>query len=613
MDRTERLRQKATALPQTPGVYLMKDASGGILYVGKSRNLHNRVTSYFTGSNHTLKTARMVSRVADFDTIVCDTEMEALSLENTLIKRHMPHYNIKLKDGKTYPYIRLTAEPFPRLTVTRRRGEGGRYFGPYSGTAEAWENVRTVSALFGLRTCRHDFPDKVGKVRPCLYRQMRRCAAPCVPDCTEAEYAALCHDACAVLAGGVRQTERILREEMQRLAEMEQFEAAARVRDRIFALQKLGGTQKVVGLPGEDRDVWGMANTDVCSALAVLCVRDGALVRKNEFTFPKSEILDGESALSFVAAYYEDQEDCPPALTLDFDAGEDNVTLLAEYLTLLRHDAGEKRATVTVPRRGEKSRLCDMAGRNAREAAEKLSAAAMREDTAIIRLSALLGLETVPDRVEAYDISNLGAEFPTASMVVWEDGHLAKNRYRVFRIRESVRDDYSAMREVMTRRFSHGAQEEEMGAFPNLVLLDGGPGQVHAGKAALAELGVEVPVFGMVKDDFHKTRAITDGEREISIALQQDVYTFVYNLQEEAHRFAVSRMMGAKRKTLKRSTLEDIPGVGPVRARALLKAFGSLRQIAAAAPEELERVAGMTAPVAGAVYAHYHPQKEEKT
>ena len=602
-EKLEQLRKKAADLPPSPGVYLMKNAAGEILYVGKSRHLCNRVSSYFTGSRQTAKTARLVSLIADFDTIVCPTEMEALSLENTLIKRHAPKYNIRLKDAKSYPYIKMTNEQYPRLVVTRRPTKDGTYFGPYPGAADARANAETVAKLFGLIQCHHKFPEDAGRVRPCLYRQTHRCSAPCAGDVTAEEYRRLCKSAQEVLRGGVRRVAEELKAEMLRLAEEEQFEAAARIRDRIRALSGLGERQAVVGVAGEDTDVWAMTVTETGSALAVLTVRDGALIYKNEFVFPRTEILTEEGAVTFLADYYDQKGNCPPTVSLDFIPENGDVSLLEDYLTLTEGH----RVHVVLPKRGVKSRLCRMAKENAEEAIEKNRTATMRQDAALYRLASMLGLETVPDRVEAYDVSNLSTECTTASMVVWENGALAKSRYRFFRIKDVAQDDYGAMSEAISRRFSHEGNNG-FAALPDLILLDGGKGHVNTIKRLLAEMGVDVPVFGMVKDDFHKTRAITNGDGEIGIAKEQDVYTFVYNLHEEAHRFAVSRMMNAKRKTLKRSKLEDIPGIGKTRAGLLLKQFGSLKRVKEASREELERAEGMTSSAVSAVWSYFHSE-----
>ena len=602
-EKLEQLRKKAADLPPSPGVYLMKNAAGEILYVGKSRHLCNRVSSYFTGSRQTAKTARLVSLIADFDTIVCPTEMEALSLENTLIKRHAPKYNIRLKDAKSYPYIKMTNEQYPRLVVTRHPTKDGTYFGPYPGAADARANAETVAKLFGLIQCHHKFPEDAGRVRPCLYRQTHRCSAPCAGDVTAEEYRRLCKSAQEVLRGGVRRVAEELKAEMLRLAEEEQFEAAARIRDRIRALSGLGERQAVVGVAGEDTDVWAMTVTETGSALAVLTVRDGALIYKNEFVFPRTEILTEEGAVTFLADYYDQKGNCPPTVSLDFIPENGDVSLLEDYLTLTEGH----RVHVVLPKRGVKSRLCRMAKENAEEAIEKNRTATMRQDTALYRLASMLGLETVPDRVEAYDVSNLSTECTTASMVVWENGALAKSRYRFFRIKDVAQDDYGAMSEAISRRFSHEGNNG-FAALPDLILLDGGKGHVNTIKRLLAEMGVDVPVFGMVKDDFHKTRAITNGDGEIGIAKEQDVYTFVYNLHEEAHRFAVSRMMNAKRKTLKRSKLEDIPGIGKTRAGLLLKQFGSLKRVKEASREELERAEGMTSSAVSAVWSYFHSE-----
>lgn len=602
----EKLRNKASSLPLCPGVYLMKNAAGTVIYVGKSRKLRQRVLTYFTGTGHTVKTARMVSAVTDFDYIVCDSEIEALGLENTLIKKYSPRYNIKLKDAKSYPYIEVTAGEYPRVIVTRqRREDGGRYFGPYAGSAEAHENADTVNRLFRLPTCRHRFPEETGKIRPCLYRQMHRCLAPCVPDTTKQAYREAVAGAEEVLGGNIRQTADALKEKMMRLAEEEQFEAAAACRDALSALSKLGETQKVLSDASVEMDVWGMSSDDSGGALALLAIRRGTLNRKNEFSFSATEILDEEQAMSFLAGYYTDHADIPKKILLAFSPEKESLSSLAAFLTEKRG----KKAEVLTPARGSKHALCDMAVKNAAETLAKYKESTMREETTLVSLASLLSLEVLPERIEVYDISNIGSEYTTAGMIVYEDGRLRRNAYRTFRIRTVAQDDYGAMREALTRRFSHREDQAAFGIFPDLILLDGGRGHVAVGREALAVLGLSIPVFGLVKDDFHKTRALTDGEHEISVAHDRALYSFLYRLQEEVHRRAVGATMDAKRKSLRHSTLEDIPGVGPKRAKLLLDAFGSLGRIKEATEEELAAVRGLPRDGAAAVYAHYHTVK----
>ncbi len=606
--KTELLREKASTLPLSPGVYLMKNRDGTVIYVGKSRHLRTRVLTYFTGSEHTAKTARMVAAVHDFDYIVCDSEIEALGLENTLIKKYAPRYNIKLKDAKSYPYIKISGGAYPQISVTRERKEdGGRYFGPYSGTADAYANVDTVRRVFRLPSCKRSFPEDIGKERPCIYRQMHRCLAPCAQDVTEAEYRLAVASAAEVLEGNIKQTEASLHAEMLARAEEEQFEAAARLRDAITALGKLGETQKVLADASVSLDVWAIYADELCGALSVLSVRRGVLNRKNEFSFSSTEILSEEAATEFIAAYYEKHADVPKEILLAFDAEEETLEALSAFLSGLRG----RRTAVSSPKRGDKLAMCKMAKKNAAECAAKYKEGAVREESTLVSLARLLALEVLPERIEVYDISNIGKEHVTAGMIVYEDGKLRKNQYRTFRIESVTQDDYGAMREALRRRFAH-LSDAAFGATPDLILLDGGKGHVAVGREVMEEMGLSIPLFGMVKDDFHKTRALCDEENEIAIIKEQAVFVFLYKLQEEVHRHAVSATMGAKRRSLKHSTLENIPGIGKERAKLLLAYFGNMRRIKEASAKELAAVKGMTSPAADAVYTYYHKEKEKK-
>lgn len=603
----EELREKATALPPSPGVYLMKNAMGEIIYVGKSRKLSARVTSYFTGNDHPTKTARMVSQVTDFDTILCDSEIEALGLENTLIKKYAPKYNVKLKDAKSYPYIVVSGDKYPRIYVTRERmGNGSRYFGPYSGTSDAYANLDTVRRLFQLPTCRRRFPEDIGKERPCIYRQMKRCMAPCAGDVTEKEYKDAVRAAMAILSGETAEAERRLREEMLTAAEEERFEAAARARDAILALGKLGEQQKVLADEGLCADAWGLIEGDPTGALSVLSVREGKLIRKNDFTFAATEILNSETAIAFLTDYYMRGADIPKEILLGFASPEESVTTLSEFLSEKRG----KRALVRHAQRGEKRALCDMAAKNAGEAIQKETERTARDESTLVTLASLLALEVLPSRIEVYDISAIGKEYTTAGMIVYEDGGLKRSAYRTFRIKTVTNDDYGAMREVLTRRFAH-ASDEGFGTLPDLILLDGGRGQVAVGREVLQEVGLDIPLFGLVKDEHHKTRALSTESKTVGIAHEQSVYVFLYKLQEEVHRHAVRATMEAKGRSLKHSSLEKIAGIGKERAKKLLAYFGSLKRLKAASVEEIAAVRGMTLPAAHAVYHHYHPQDKE--
>ena len=604
------LREKALLLPLCPGVYIMKNGAGEVIYVGKSRKLKNRVSSYFTKQHASSKTARMVSLVRDFDYILCDGEMEALTLENTLIKKHSPRYNIKLKDAKSYPYIKITSEPYPRVTVTRRRvKDGGRYFGPYRSSAAAHEAIETVNRILALATCRRSFPRDIGKERPCLYKQMGRCVAPCTGEISEAEYRMLIRSAARILDGNTRETRAELEESMLRAAEREEFELAAHYRNSIRSLERLCDRQKVVADESVSRDVFALYENDLSGVLAVLNVRSGKLIGKNEYLFSANELTETDDLAGLLLQYYREIADFPREILTDFALDEQEYESLSSYFTSL---AGF-RVQVRTPMRGELRELCDMALANAKERVERYRTESEREDKTSVLLASLLGLEVVPDRIEAYDISNIGREHITASMVVFSGGKPKKTDYRTFRIQTTDGiDDYAAMREAISRRLRHiGDGSPSLGERPDLILLDGGVGHVASVRPLLEESGhSDIPLFGMVKDDYHKTRAMTDGERELGIAAEQSVYVLIYRIQEEAHRVAVSHTMGAKRKTLSKSSLEQIPGIGPAKAKALLAAFGTLKRLSEATREELMALRGIGEKDALAVLSYFEKKKK---
>lgn len=606
--RAELLR-KANELPMTPGVYIMRNAEGRVIYVGKSRKLKNRVSQYFQNSLKGFKTEKMVSRVADFDYFLCDTEMEALALENTLIKQYTPKYNIRLKDAKSYPYIKITAEPYPRLQFTRtRHADKGRYFGPYSGASVAGSVLQTLQKTLRLPTCNRRFPRDIGKERPCLYYQLGQCCGPCTGKVSEAEYAELIRCATEILRGNSAEAERALRAKMEQAAEAERYEKAAEYRDRLFALQKLSERQKVVAAPDTAEDVFGFYQDDYGAAMSVFYVREGALLDKYEIVFGNDEILDAEALVSFVFDHYRLRADIPPRILLSFDVDEEE---LAPLSALLSEAAGHK-VLLYPPQRGERKRLCELAVQNA---AERLAAArreSEKNDETMVRLAELLALEVVPDRIESYDISNLGEEHKTCGMIVYEGGKFQKSDYRTFRIRNvEGTDDYASMREALSRRFAH--LKDEQGGFsklPDLVLLDGGAAHVGVIRRLLEELQISVPVFGMVKDEFHKTRALCSEQEEISIAQDRAVFTVIYRIQEEVHRFSVKRMSEAKRGTLRTSSLERIPGVGKAKAKLLLSYFGGLAAVKNAEREALANAPGIGPVLADVIYRYFHEKKE---
>ncbi len=610
---TQRLREalltKANELPMTPGVYIMKKEDGRVIYVGKSRKLKARVSQYFQNSQHGPKTARMVSQVADFDYFLCSTEMEALALENTLIKQHTPKYNIKLKDAKSYPYIKVTAEPYPRLRFTRTRAaDKARYFGPYSGASVVSGVLQTLQKTLRLPTCNRVFPRDIGKERPCLYHQLGQCCAPCTGNVSEAEYAELIHCATEILRGNTAEAIRAERERMECAAEHELYEKAAAHRDRMFALQKLSQRQKVLAAPDVAEDVFGFFADDYGAAMSVFYVRNGALIDKRETVFGAEEIVDADTLVSFVFEHYLHREDIPPRVLLSFEMGEADMVALE---TLLCEAAG-RRVQLTRPQRGERRERCELAVQNARERLAAARRETEKSDDTMVRLATMLSLEVVPTRIESYDISNFGSEQKTCGMIVYENGKFQKSDYRTFRIRDvQGTDDYASMREAISRRFAH--LSDESGAFsvlPDLILLDGGATHVGEVKRVLRALGVDVPVFGMVKDEFHKTRALCTEQEEISIAQDRGVFTAIYRIQEEVHRFAIKRMSDAKRATLRTSSLEKIPGVGRAKAKLLLSHFGGLAAVRAADREALASAPGIGVVLADTIYRYFHEKEK---
>lgn len=588
------LLEKANGLPLRPGVYIMKNAAGSVIYVGKSRKLKNRVSQYFQNSEKNIKTANMVRQVKDFDYYVCDTEIEALSLENTLIKQYSPKYNIRLKDAKSYPYIKITDGEFPRLVMTRKRqSDGGKYYGPYSGTATVYSVINTLSAVLGLPTCKRSFPKDKGKERPCLYYQMKKCCGVCTGNVGAEEYSEKIRFASDVLRGNTASVKNELTEKMYEAAESERFEAAARYRDTLAALDRLGQKQKVVAAPGTEHDIIALYNDDVCSCISVFYIRDGAVSDKSEYVFGKDRIVDESNIAAFICELYRVREYIPKSILLSFEMEYEETETVAEYLSGL----AERRVNIRTPERGEMKTLCDMVRDNAAEKAKVYRAEAEKDEGVLLRLMELLGLEVYPERIEAYDISNLGHEHITAGMIVSEGGKLKKADYRSFKIKSVTdgTDDYQSMREALSRRLAHLDDEEgSFAALPDLILLDGGRGHVSVVRELLAEMGLDIAVFGMVKDDFHKTRALCTDSEEISIARENSVFVFIYKLQEEVHRFTVSKMSNAKSKTLTKSSLTKIKGIGDAKAKALLKEFGGYAAVKKASVDELCAVKGIS-------------------
>ncbi|MBQ4066865.1 MAG: excinuclease ABC subunit UvrC [Clostridia bacterium] len=607
----EYLRKKAALLPRSPGVYIMENREGKVIYVGKSRALKNRVSSYFHGT-HNVKTEKMVSHVADFRYITCDTEMEALVLENNLIKQYNPKYNILLKDAKSYPYIKVTTdEDYPRVVMTRKRSEKGTFFGPYSGSNTVSNVIATIEKTLGLPSCKKKFPEDIGRGRPCVYRQIGRCCGLCAGDVSRDEYGELIRCAIQLLKGNTSEVEGALFKRMMEAAEAERFEEAARCRDAITALQKLSEKQKTQLSPETECDIVALSSHEGCDCAAVLYIRGGMICDSEYFMFGADEITgaeqeDGESPFTaFLVNLYTAREYIPREILLSFEMPEEDRSLVADYLT---ERAGRK-ITVRTPVRGEGRKLCLMAERDAVRHSETRRRREDTDERLLASLAKALSLEVLPERIEAYDISNLGAEHITCGMIVADKARLKKGDYRYFRIKgKEAPDDYGSMREALSRRLSHleDGSDESFAKMPDLILLDGGSNHVGVIRELVREAGYDIPVFGMVKDDHHKTRTLVTDTGELSIARDPELFRFIYKLQAEVHRFTVSRMTQAKRKTLKTSSLERIKGIGPAKAKRLLQSFGTISRLREATAEEIRAVGKISEADAKAVFEYFH-------
>ncbi len=584
----EFLRERAASLPLRPGVYIMKDKNGKIIYVGKSRVLRQRVSQYFQDNAHDRKTTKMVSCVRDFEWMLTDSEIEALSLENKLIKLHKPKFNIKLKDDRNYPYIKISInEEYPQMTVVRKRqNDGARYFGPYSGSGIAYTILRTLQKTFGIASCKKEFPKDIGKSRPCLYKQLGQCVGPCTGDISSSDYKECFKEAMLLLRGDINEIKKDLTDKMEFASENLMFEAAAVYRDRIVAIENLWQRQKVVSSPNTEQDVVAYFENDICSCITILYIRGGSLIDKESFIFDADMLMSAEDIIAFMSDLYLKREYIPKEILLDFQVEDAELELFSEYL----HNQAGYRVHVHVPERGDKRQLCEMAYDNAKQYVEQHLRESEKQDDTLIRLARLLKLEVIPERIEAYDISNLGAERIVAGMITIVDTKFDKSSYRSFNIKPHGKpDDYAAMREAIERRFNHPELE-----FPDLILLDGGKGHVSKIQSLMDTMGIYIPVFGMVKDDYHKTRALTTDDHEISIAKEQAVFAFIYRIQEEVHRFTVKKMSTAKEKTMRTSSLEEISGIGKAKAAALLKHFGTLTKLKSATHDELVEVRGVS-------------------
>lgn len=599
------LRKKAMALPLLPGVYIMRDKSGGIIYIGKAKALKNRVSQYFgSQNNHAEKVRRMVDNVDDFEYIITDSEFEALVLECSLIKQHTPKYNILLKDDKGYSYIKVSSGEWKKLSyVLQKADDGAEYIGPYMSSYYVKNAVEEANKIFMLPTCNKQFPRDFRKGRPCLNYHIKQCMAPCTGRVKLKDYKESVEQALDFLRGGSSNSIKQLTQQMEEAAENLEFERAARIRDKITAVKKMGDKQKVVANKVLDEDVIGSFSDSGKTCFQVFRFEGGRLFDRESFVFDSG---DSESEYEeFILRYYTIRNDVPKNVAIDRTF--DGIDTVGEWLSQKR---GNK-VNVTVPQRGEQAKLVNMCRSNAAEALAQKKDATVREYSVLEELKEALGLEKLPEYIESYDISNLAGTENVAGMVVYKNGKPLKSAYKKFKIKGfEGQDDYGSMKEVLTRRFEEyykaDNSDEGFGKLPDLILLDGGKGQVAVVKEVLEKMNIDVPLFGMVKDDKHRTRAITGDGGEIAISSKRALFAFVTRIQDEVHRFAIGYHHSRRSKNTFKSSLTEIDGIGQVRAKILLKHFRTIENISNADLQELENAPKMTKDSALAVYKYFH-------
>ncbi len=593
--RIDYLRKKANSLTLKPGVYLMKDTTGKVIYVGKAKALKNRVTSYFReNTGHTEKVRQMVLHVYDFDYIVTDSEFEALVLECSLIKQYDPKYNILLKDGKGYHYIKISDGDFPRLTAEKQKTADGKYIGPYVSSYVVKQAVDEANRAYQLPTCRRKFPQEFRKGRPCLNYHIKQCMGLCRGKVSKEEYAAIFADALELIKRGSQDVTESLKKQMEAAAERLDFEEAAALRDRIQALQRVSASQKIILSEEKEQDVVAFTRhyQEICAS--VLKFRNGRLVDKDDIMLGETLQPDGELRREFLTRYYTVGEELPKLIVLDEEF--EDIKLVEEYFTTLAN----RKITLFVPQKGEQRKLVMMAQSNAREKLIQRLSRTSKDVVALDELGKMLGLSAPPDYIEAYDISNMGESARVAGMVTFLKGKPYRSGYKRFAIKGFAgQDDYASMQEVLRRRLSRYQEEKEsgegFGRLPDLILLDGGKGHVTAIQPIIAEFGLDIPVFGMVKDSRHRTRAIAKNGGEISFDAKQAAFRFVTAVQDEVHRFAITYQQKVHKRESFSVRLTECEGIGEKKAAALLKAFRTKKALKEASAEELREVAKLSA------------------
>ena len=615
-------------LPNAPGVYLMHDDNDTIIYVGKAVNLHNRVRSYFrkiVGRGPQID--RMVEQIARFEYIVTDSELEALVLENNLIKEYSPKYNTMLKDDKTYPYIKVTlGEEYPRILFSREmKKDRSRYFGPYTSAAAVKDTIELMNKLYQLKTCNRRLPRDIGLERPCLNYHIKQCAAPCQDYISKEAYRERVEQALDFLNGNYKPILRELEKKMTEASENMEFEEAARYRDLLNSVKSVAQKQKITDSDGEDKDIIALAADERDAVVQVFFVRDGKLIGRDHFYMTNVEdCAQAQILLDFVKQFYAGTPYIPRELMLQEEI--EDMPILEQWLSARKGG----RVYLRVPKKGAKEKLVELAAQNARlilsQDKERIRREEGRTIGAMKEIAALLELEEV-SRMEAFDISNISGFANVGSMVVFEKGKAKRSDYRKFRIQSvSGPDDYACMREVLTRRFLHGMEEREdlsrremdqafgsFTKFPDLLLMDGGRGQVNIALQVLSELHLDIPVCGMVKDDNHRTRGLYYQNVEIPIDTRSEGFKLITRIQDEAHRFAIEYHRSLRSKAQVKSALDEIPGVGPARRKALMRYFGSINEIREASVEKLCEVPEIPEHIGRQIFAFFHEEKEGST
>ena len=608
------IQEELKKLPGKPGVYIMHDEKDEIIYVGKAVSLKNRVRQYFQSSrNLGIKKEQMVQQIARFEYIITDSEVEALVLECNLIKEHRPKYNTMLKDDKSYPFIEVTVdEEYPRVLFARKqKKDKGKYFGPYTSAGAVKDSLELIRKLYHVRTCSRNLPRDIGKERPCLYYHIKQCQAPCQGYVSKEEYRAQIDGVLDFLNGDYKKLLKELEQKMLAASEELKFEEAADYRDLMQSIQKIGERQKITGSQGEDKDVIALAADEEDAVVQVFFIRDGKMIGRDHFYLRiAADASSSQVLLNFVKQFYAGTPFIPRELMLQEEIEE--IDVLEEWLSKKRG----QRVHIRVPKKGTKEKLVELAAKNAQmvlsQDREQLKREEGRTIGAMKEIADLLDLKQVT-RVESYDISNISGFESVGSMVAYEKGKPKKSDYRKFKIK-SVKgpDDYASMEEVLSRRFERGLKEQQEEAengfsrFPDLILMDGGKGQVHIAEQVLEKLGIDIPVCGMVKDDNHRTRGLYFHDREIPISHSTEGFKLITRIQDEVHRFAIEYHRLLRSKGQIHSVLDDISGIGPARRKALMKQFKSLEAIREASVEELRQTPSMSEQAAKKVYEFFH-------